>query len=114
MRCPKHKIGLVPSDTFYGIRFSCPINDCTVVCWSNKNSTPADARTRSARSRAHAEFDLIWKNEHISRNKAYSMLASYMGLTRGRAHIGYFNRKQCKLVLKFIKSFYKENRLKSK
>lgn len=55
----------------------------------------------AARERAHAAFDLLWKEGFFTKQKAYSWLASKMGLSTEEAHIGRFHPEQCDLVVEY-------------
>ena len=56
----------------------------------------ANAELRELRKLCHARFDVRWKYGKVSRSKAYQQLADMMGLTRETAHIGMFDKEQCK------------------
>lgn len=51
---------------------------------------PADKPTREARIAAHAEFDRLWKDGLLKRQRAYHWLHKVIGPTRadGTTHIG--------------------------
>jgi hypothetical protein len=59
----------------------------------------ANAELRKAKMAAHAAFDPYWKSGHITRHKAYKMLAERMGLSKAEAHIGMFDVDQCRKVV---------------
>jgi len=61
--------------------------------------TLADARLRSKRSLAHKEFDVLWKEKHMTRKQAYSWLASKMGISANECHIGLFDTGDCEVVI---------------
>lgn len=50
------------------------------------------AERRSLRAEAHAIFDRLWKEGHMTRTEAYRWLASEFDLPRRRAHIGMMPR----------------------
>ena len=100
-RCPKHNVKLIAKKTRYGIRFSCPVSDCTVVCWNGGTSTPADYETRQARRAAHAAFDPLWQGNGMSKGDAYKQLSEFMGLPKKETHIGHFNIAQCNRIIAF-------------
>ena len=106
-KCPEHNRKLLPKKTRYGVRYSCPVEDCTVVCWDGGTSTAANFETRQARMRAHAAFDPIFKSNGLTKGKAYKMLSEFMGLSQKETHIGHFNIEQCEKVIDFCKQ-YKE------
>jgi hypothetical protein len=102
--CPDHNCKLIPKKTKYGTRWGCPVENCTVVCWGGKTSTPANQELRTLRNYCHSIFDPIWKNSRsISRTKLYNRLAEYMKLPPEKAHIGMFNEEQCQKVIQFVK-----------
>ncbi len=106
--CPKHNVRLEPKKTQFGIRRSCPIEGCTVVCWDGRTSTPADLETRNARRVAHAAFDPLWRETATTKGELYKDLAEYMGLEQKNAHIGHFNQEQCKQVMAFCEQLESE------
>lgn len=55
----------------------------------------ADARLRSAKSRAHRAFDPLWQKELMTRTQAYAWLANKMGIPAEECHIGMFDIRQC-------------------
>jgi len=59
----------------------------------------ANSATRKLRSRAHASFDSIWKEDHFSRSKAYEWLAGVMKLSVNDCHIGKFDDAQLHVVI---------------
>lgn len=59
----------------------------------------ANAELRKAKMAAHAAFDPYWKSGHVTRQKAYKMLAERMGLSKAEAHIGMFDVNQCRKVV---------------
>ncbi len=63
--------------------------------------TPADAVTRSARERAHAAFDPLWRNggRFPKRRLAYEWLATQMGI-QGEVHIGNMTAEQADDVVR--------------
>lgn len=64
--------------------------------------TPANAELRKARSRAHGEFDVIWKEARLmSRGDAYAWLANKLGISIDGCHIGRFDLATCERVVEF-------------
>jgi len=49
----------------------------------------AGANTRSARSRAHAALDPLWKSGKMTRRQAYAALAAGLGIHPKRCHISW-------------------------
>ena len=67
---------------------------------------PANQETKKARQAAHYVFDHLWKEGHMSRSSAYRWMQKVMGMSPEEAHIGRFNREQCRtLVLAFKDEF---------
>lgn len=64
----------------------------------------ADKETRTARQKAHAAFDPIWKNKEMSRHKAYHWLSSVLGIKHEKTHIGMFDAETCRKVEWAVKS----------
>lgn len=64
---------------------------------------PANAALRTARSRAHAAFDPLWRyhkrGDSKRRDKAYAWLALQLGLTKDECYIRMMNYAQCALVV---------------
>jgi ssDNA-binding Zn-finger/Zn-ribbon topoisomerase 1 len=61
---------------------------------------PGDHETKLARSQAHAVFDRLWKgpDAQFTQKGAYAWLQRVMRLTPDEAHIGQFNKHQCRQV----------------
>lgn len=95
MKCPTHKSILIPQQTRFGLRFSCPEPGCDVVAWNGSTSTPADAETRQLRHRCHELFDPLWREGRMTRRAAYAHLRGLMKLPKERCHIGMFDKEQC-------------------
>jgi len=110
IKCPKHGIVLERKKTRYGIRLSCPVPGCTVVCWDGGTSTSADYETRQARMSAHAALDPLWQGDKLPRGYVYKKLSEFMGLTKKETHIGHFNIEQCQMVLEFCGSIHEEQK----
>ena len=64
------------------------------------DGTPADKELRGLRMEAHKLFDQWWKAKEIKRWKAYKQLAQDIGVKKDKAHMRYFDKKQCNLVIK--------------
>lgn len=71
--------------------------------------TLANAELRSARMKAHAEFDPLWKSKRRTRKQAYKWLADSMGIHEKDAHIGLFNIEQCQKVVQLCKGLWPTN-----
>jgi hypothetical protein len=66
----------------------------------------ANAQLRVAKMRAHAAFDPIWKNRHMTRTAAYEWLSKVMGLPFAETHIGMFDIEQCRKVIHESRLFF--------
>jgi hypothetical protein len=66
------------------------------------------------RSRGHEAFDKIWKNKHMSRNKAYKWLAEQMNIPREACHFSLFNEKECEKAIKICNKYIEENKKEKK
>lgn len=64
---------------------------------------PGDAETRQARHDAHEEFNRLWTEFGMQRDRAYRFMASVMGLSREDAHISKFTAAQCYLLIQRLK-----------
>lgn len=100
--CPAHQHEMEKD----GSRWVCGEPGCDVVCHNGPTSTPADAATRAARSRAHMVFDPLWRKGSMSRDEAYDRMADYMGLDASDCHIGMFDSDQCRRVHNFITDLF--------
>jgi hypothetical protein len=58
----------------------------------------ADANLRLAKKSAHAAFDPLWASGRISRTDAYAWLATRLGITPEKCHIGDFDISMCRAV----------------
>jgi hypothetical protein len=67
--------------------------------------TLADGFTRYWRKQAHTAFDVLWKSKRLTRTQAYTQLANAMNISTEQCHIGMFDAKQCKRVVKFATDF---------
>lgn len=56
----------------------------------------ADEELRTWKKKAHATFDLLWKQGHMKRDEAYKWLAEKLGINHEFCHIGMFSVKYCK------------------
>ena len=75
---------------------------------------PADNATKKRRIAAHNEFDRLWKENHMSRTKAYKWLSESMGR---EMHMGELNAEECDEVIALVHltypHVYKKNRKKN-
>ncbi len=57
--------------------------------------------------KAHAYFDLLWKQGLMTRKQVYSNLVTWMDLTtQHNAHIKQFNQEQCERLINICKEKY--------
>jgi len=63
--------------------------------------TPADAKTKRWRGKAHAQFDKLWQGPgaEMSRFAAYRWLRSTLGLSEDEGHIGKFSIAMCQRLI---------------
>lgn len=66
----------------------------------------ANKALRKAKSKAHLHFDEIWKHKHMSREDAYSYLASTLGIPVSECHIGMFDEDLCEAVSNIAIEFF--------
>ena len=64
---------------------------------------PADKETKEWRSKAHEEFDKLWKKWGYERLEAYKLLQTIMSMTEKEAHIANFTKEQCQLLIEKLK-----------
>ena len=106
--CCSVNIELTTNDKIYGrIYGEWPkiyfCNDCCAAVGCHpKTEVPlgrmADRQTRHLRSRAHDEFDKLWKSGLMSRSKAYNWLALALEIDPAQCHISWLSKDQLKDV----------------
>lgn len=70
----------------------------------------ANAELRSAKQRAHAVFDPLWKakmrrdkvSQKVARGAGYTWLADQLGIKPEDCHIGEFSVEQCEEVVRLV------------
>lgn len=55
-----------------------------------------------ARAKAHAAFDVLWRQGHMTKLEAYVWLSGALHLPREEAHIGRLNAEQCERVVVLV------------
>ncbi len=98
------------SKKFYGEDYGTNLYVCyqckAWVSTHGKGKTPkgplANIKLRILRKTCHRHFDPMWRKGNMSRGKAYDWLANSMNLSKLEAHIGMFDEKQCKQLLKLL------------
>jgi hypothetical protein len=92
MKCPKCDKEAIRTKTKYGIRNKC----CGL--WSWGQGPLVDGETHEARKAAHGAFDVLWKDGHISRKKAYRKLGKILKMTPEECHMKLMDAKTAKKV----------------
>ena len=69
----------------------------------------ADWATRQLRSRAHNEFDLLWRNGYMSRDKAYKWLAQALEIDVTQCHLSQLSKDQLKDTITLTSTYIKNN-----
>jgi hypothetical protein len=97
----------------YGMAYRCPVCYAYVGC--HKNTTialgrVAGKRLRKAKKEAHKYFDMIWKNENLTRPETYNWLSETLNINKGLCHIGMFNLRQCEDTIYFSKQLLNDLR----
>lgn len=104
-KCPRHRTTLIKFHGPFGPYWACPFRPqgCDIV----GNYSPHDRQfrlsnqeLRDARKRAHAAFDLIWIEGHMTRSAAYEWLACQLGIKNGArdCHFKHFDLALCERV----------------
>lgn len=111
--CPECGGSMVLRQSKYGLFYGCGgYPKCRATHGAHKDGRPlgipADKKTKQARIRAHAVFDQLWKEDHMSRSEAYSWMQDAMGLTEDEAHIGRFTEEQCDELELKVEDFLEE------
>lgn len=90
----------------YGMIYLC--KPCNAYCGVHKGTDNALGRLankelRHWKKETHKYFDIIWKEGHEKRNKAYEYLANHLGIDREECHIGMFDVDKCKEAVEWAK-----------
>ncbi|MNW28155.1 hypothetical protein D3C74_49700 [compost metagenome] len=104
------EVEMVSSREFYGVDYGNNVYRCTSCdsyVGTHRNSsiplgTLADAELRSLRRECHQLFDPVWKIGNVKRSRAYKWLALKMKLPKEKAHIGMFNKDQCRRLIDIL------------
>lgn len=88
----------------FSLKFwSCTPCKAYVGCHKDSDAVPlgrlANAELRSAKNRAHAAFDPLWKSKSMKRAEAYGWLSKTLGVSSKDCHIGMFNIEMCERVI---------------
>jgi len=68
------------------------------------NGVPRTRELQGWRSRAHAAFDILWKEKHCKRTDAYSWLREVMELSVEEAHMFKMSIEQCQQVIEKVRT----------
>lgn len=98
------------SKEFYGVDYGTNIYSCkpcdayvgTYGATYRALGSLATKELRELRRASHQAFDILWKSGRMDRSGAYAWLSEKMGLPTSKTHIGMFDEKQCKEVLRLI------------
>ncbi len=111
--CPECKSDMILRNSKYGLFYGC-VNYPKCQSTHGAHNTgklqgeplgiPADKETKEWRIKAHNVFDKLWKKNGLKRTEAYSLLQMIMGMEPEDAHIGKFNIRQCKKVIKLLEA----------
>lgn len=64
----------------------------------------ADKELRNEKKRAHDHFDVIWRNNYMTRSETYAELSEFLNIPSQYTHIGMFNIDTCKKVQAWSKN----------
>lgn len=67
--------------------------------------TLANPSLRRKRMEAHAAFNRLWEEGHMSKKEAYRWLQLQMGLPESEAHIAKFSELRCQQVIVLCRQF---------
>mgnify|MGYP003655949060 CR=1 FL=1 len=86
---------------------------CGAYVGTHKNSGHplgrlANKELRIAKMQAHKSFDILWSDNHMTRDEAYKYLAKSMGIKKQNCHIGMFNENQCQQAINIAKAKLKQ------
>ncbi|NOQ30220.1 MAG: hypothetical protein GQ570_03760 [Helicobacteraceae bacterium] len=91
----------------YGMMYLCKPCNAYVGCHGDTNmpkGTLANKELRESRKTAHAFFDKIWKDKHLTRHQSYKWLAKSLNIQAHKCHIGSFGVEDCSRVVKLAKT----------
>jgi hypothetical protein len=89
--------------------YFCPRCGAAVGCHKDTNKPlglMASSKVRKLRVKAHIVFDSIWKDELISRPKAYEILSKTLNLPVDKCHISWMTEPQLIKAIEWARSFY--------
>lgn len=101
----------------YDIKF---LNDIIIICkpcnayvGTHRNSQKslgrvANSTLRKKRNQAHAIFDRLYRDNHLSRNEAYQWLSISLNIPREYTHIAMFGEQTCDRVIELSTVYLKQ------
>lgn len=98
--CPNCGKNARETITSYGVRHDC----CGLWSWGGKPL--ADARTHTARTRAHRYFDQLWKSGLTSRGHAYQLLSNLTGWPAVECHMSVMSFEMADQVPDFTRQLW--------
>lgn len=91
--CPTCRQPALRTETKYG-----PRNDCCGL-WSWGDKQLVDADTHEARKLAHAVFDPIWQDGHMTRTEAYRELRRVMRISEKSCHMAKMSKEMARKAI---------------
>ena len=117
--CCSVNIELTTNDKIYGrIYGDWPkiyyCNDCRAAVGCHPGTViplgrMADRATRQLRTKAHDEFDKLWRSGLMSRAKAYNWLAASLEIDPSQCHISWLSKDQLKDVATLSADYFSNN-----
>ena len=97
----------------YGMIYLC--RKCDAYCGVHKGTENslgrlANKELRECKKEAHKYFDVIWKENHLTRSEAYKYLSEHLGINTEYTHIGMFGVETCKKVVEWSKQMLNDLR----
>lgn len=90
----------------YGLMYICSnFPRCDAYVGIHKGTTKplgrlANKELRFWKKKAHAALDPLWKDGTVTRQEAYEIVGTVLGLPRSKAHVGMLDVDQCKTLVK--------------
>jgi len=86
--------------------YACTRQGCRGAHGAHQDGTPlgipANQATKNMRMSAHAVFDPLWRNGHMSRGEAYLWMQNALGMTADEAHIARFDKETCSRLIRAV------------
>lgn len=102
LTCPSCGASMALRRSKFGLFYGCEsYPDCTETHGAHQHSgeplgVPADRETRQWRMKAHAMFDRLWQEGHMSRKNAYRFMRREMDMQAEDAHIARMSIEECR------------------